>query len=121
MITTVACSWCHQHNPLPLSGPCVCRGCGHHADVARLACACPRCRPTAHPAPEQAPAPVWLATSGEHTLEAADTLAGLLAVLHEVFEPGLGEDVVCWHGAQVVCVLTSAGQTIWLKGQRLAG
>lgn len=42
----VACSWCHglnSQNGLDLTPYCI--FCGHRADLARVDCDCPKCKP----------------------------------------------------------------------------
>lgn len=43
---SVSCSWCHEMNSLDQPAPVVCVSCGHRADVPRVDCDCPKCRPT---------------------------------------------------------------------------
>ena len=44
-MTVRSCSWCHTENTVAaVASPCLCRSCGHRADLPRLWCDCERCR-----------------------------------------------------------------------------
>jgi hypothetical protein len=43
---SISCSWCHHMNNLDDPTVRHCANCGHRADVPRLDCDCPKCRPT---------------------------------------------------------------------------
>jgi hypothetical protein len=42
--TLRTCSWCHEPGDVT-AGPAHCKKCGHRADLSRLECDCPQCRP----------------------------------------------------------------------------
>lgn len=46
MHSTRSCSHCHAENPV---GTTHCRSCGHRADLPRMGCDCPKCRPVDFP------------------------------------------------------------------------
>jgi hypothetical protein len=55
------------------------------------------------------PRTLYVATISNGVLETADTLEGLLAVLAEIAEPEVDEDVTVWRGPKAVAVLHSDG------------
>jgi hypothetical protein len=57
----------------------------------------------------------FVALVGREHVESADALDGLLAVLAEVVDPTLNEDVAVWHGGRLVAVLHPDGRATWLR------
>jgi hypothetical protein len=58
--------------------------------------------------------PCYVATVGAHPVESAAALAELLAVLEDVFEPGLGENLAIWEGNRLLFVWTAEGKRLSL-------
>src|SRR5271166_6019181 len=44
MLVRATCAWCHGNNDISTT-PTYCAHCGLRADLARIDCDCPRCRP----------------------------------------------------------------------------
>lgn len=76
----VTCSWCHELNDVSTGR--FCTRCGHRADLPRMECDCPRCRPQTSAEMQEREADTTELTL---TQMERDTLsqAGLLSLLEE--------------------------------------
>jgi hypothetical protein len=59
----------------------------------------------------------YVALVGAEFVEAADSLPDLLALLAEVLDPDVDEDVAVWHGGRLVVVLHPDGSQTWLRSE----
>jgi hypothetical protein len=66
------------------------------------------------PAPRRGYVTDCLATSRGHVVAWADTLDDLIFEVEQVFDAGLGEDVVCWVESRVAAVFTDSGKVVRL-------
>ncbi|HEX5273544.1 MAG TPA: hypothetical protein VFW33_23775 [Gemmataceae bacterium] len=57
----------------------------------------------------------YVALVGREYVEGANSLAELLALLAEIVEPAVNEDVAVWHGARLVVVFHPGGSQTWLR------
>jgi len=63
---------------------------------------------------------LYTALVGGECVAGADTLAELVAVIRDVFEAGLGEDVAVWErGRELVAAWLSDGRVVWFDRARV--